>query len=741
MSRKHVKEHNLKASPDIQAVIRQSGADWTVLILALMMFMAPALGVPSEEMLQDTLKSIIISWSALLALFVFFWIGREQENTISWHPVNWLPVGLALYALGSMTWSHSYLGGVEAGRWFIFSLLVWLGGNSFNPTTMPRLAWGIHLGVTVASIWTALQFWFDFKYFPQGADPASTFVNRNFFAEYAVCALPLSFYLLTSESRTRWIAALTISIAFNIAAIMMSGTRSALVGTLLLMGILLVILLRFGNCMEASKWSLNTRFLVPVSMLLIAIGFGLFPTQNEQLIASFGGGNAIDRAISRTISLTKPTEYTEGSFSIRSVMWLATGRMIEANPVMGVGAGAWEVQAPLYQTSGSQLETDFYAHNEVLQLLAEYGLVGWVFLIGLVSYLSLTALRTWNSKSPHSRREAPLRALSLSSLFVLFVVSSAGFPWRLAATGALFAICLGILAASDLRLYAGKQGLRSFVISLAPRISGFGVAISSCLLCLAVYVSYQSMDAERKLVRGIKLALTVSKSGQPNNPYWDVAKADLIQLMKEGIAINPHYRKLTPMAADELASWGDWENAVWIWESVLTSRPNVVAIAANISRGYLQMGNYDKSLAFYERAAKLQPTAPAVRSLHVLLLAQTQKYAEAAVAAKVAFDAGVTDYDLVFAAYKIGVNSHDWPLAKQALEIRIKKWPNEAHDGWLKLGDIYNHAEHKNVVKALKSYREAVKSVPDSQREALIAKIPAEYRVKVSDTGGWLPQN
>lgn len=35
------------------------------------------------------------------------------------------------------------------------------------------------------------------------------------------------------------------------------------------------------------------------------------------------------------------------------------------------------MQAPRYQRVESQLETDYYAHNEILQLLAEYGLVGW----------------------------------------------------------------------------------------------------------------------------------------------------------------------------------------------------------------------------------------------------------------------------------------------------------------------------------------------------------------------------
>ena len=42
-------------------------------LLALMLLLAPALGVPAQAMLQDTLKSIIVAFCTLLAAFVFLW--------------------------------------------------------------------------------------------------------------------------------------------------------------------------------------------------------------------------------------------------------------------------------------------------------------------------------------------------------------------------------------------------------------------------------------------------------------------------------------------------------------------------------------------------------------------------------------------------------------------------------------------------------------------------------------------
>jgi O-antigen ligase len=131
--------------------------DWTVIILALMIFLAPAVGVPNEMMLQDTLKSIVVSFAAVGAGLLFFWHQRNRRDGLRWHAIMWLPLALMFYALGSMVWSHTYLGGVEAIRWFVFSLIVWLGINTFSRQRTPYLLEGIHWGAFVCSLWTRTQ--------------------------------------------------------------------------------------------------------------------------------------------------------------------------------------------------------------------------------------------------------------------------------------------------------------------------------------------------------------------------------------------------------------------------------------------------------------------------------------------------------------------------------------------------------------------------------------------------------
>ncbi|MFO1278435.1 MAG: O-antigen ligase family protein [Burkholderiaceae bacterium] len=709
--------------------------DWTVIILALMMFLAPAVGVPHEEMLQDTLKSIVVAFAALGAGLMFFWHQRNRRDALRWHALVWLPLALMFYAIGSMAWSHAYLGGVEAIRWFILGLLLWLGLNTLSRERLPWLFWGIHCGVLVASLWTALQFWTDFRYFPQGPNPASTFVNRNFFAEFVVCTLPFSTLLILRAKASALIALLAFTTAFNLVAMMMTGTRSALLALLAMLLVLPVILYRYRKLFAFSSWGAGSRILLFGVLLGTTLGLGLINTNNPKIIEEHRleqrGMNALERAFARSKSMTQTEEYTQRSFSVRLVMWKATARIIQARPFSGVGAGAWEVDIPLYQAEGSQLETDYYVHNEILQLLAEYGLVGWLFLLCLLGYLTQAAWKTLRAATPDEQAEAPLRAITLLAMLMFLIVSNAGFPWRMASTGALFALMLAILGASDARLgYRGAMaGIR---LPWKPAYSQVGAVVMMICLALAAYVSQQAAESESKIVRAVKLALSISQSGDYHNPRWDKTKREMLNLIQEGIELNPHYRKITPMVADELAKWGDWRNAVWIWESVLGSRPYVVAIMSNVARGYAQMGQNDKALEYLKRAKELQPKATSVNSLEVILLSRSGKEAQALKQTRELVASGNFDFDLINAAYVLGARAKDWPFAIKALELRSERWPEQKADGLIKLGHLYASVpDIRDDDKALASYKAALAAAPEANRAAVRAQIPPAYQARL----------
>lgn len=698
----------------------------TVVLFALMMVLAPALGVPHEEMLQDTLKSIIVSFCVLGAALLFFWQQMGRRDQLRWHALMWLPLALFAYAVGSMAWSHTYLAGVEAVRWFIFSLLLWLGINTLSRERLPVLAWSIHGGALVASLWAALQFWVDFNFFPQGPHPASTFVNRNFFAEFAVCTLPFAALLLARARQSAQVALLSASSGLVIVAILMTGTRAALIALWLQLLVLLpYIAWMYRRQFAFSGWSRGTQAVAAGVLLASVAGLGLIPTGDPKIAEEGRGVTALERGFQRTGSISP----SDPSLGVRMIMWEATGRIIEQRPLSGVGAGAWESEVPLYQAEGSQLETDYYVHNEFLQLLAEYGLVGWLFLLALAAYLLFAFWRTLLGKGPGAQAEAPWRAVFLCSLLCLFVVSNIGFPWRMAATGALFALCLAALGASDARL--GSAGRWSAMrLAWRPAFSRAGVGLSVAGLVLAAYITHLAAESEEKIVRATKIALTITASGSPNHPRWDKRKQEMLKLIREGIEINPHYRKITPMVADELARWGDWKNATWIWESVLSSRPYVVAIISNVARGYTTMGKPEKALAYLERAKKLQPRAPSVRSLEVILLSRTGKEPQALELGRRAIADKLHDYDLANAVFLLAWRAGDYTLASQAMQLRMEGWPGTRAEGHVQLGNMYVSAG--DPAKALSAFQQAVALASDSQRDALLRQVPPAYRAKLA---------
>ena len=699
--------------------------DWTVALLALAVFLAPALGVPTEEMLQDTLKSIVVSFAALGAALVFFWHQRRRSDPLRWHAVLWLPLLLMAYALGSMAWSHTYLAGVEAIRWFIFSLLLWLGINTLSRERLPLLAWGVHAGAVIASLWAVLQFLIDFRLFPQGPNPASTFVNRNFFAEFAVCTLPFTALLLLRARQSSQIALLAITGALVIVAVLMTGTRSALAAMWLqLLVVLPVIAWLYRKQLAIGQWDRSRQALAVGLMLVTILGLGMIPTQNTKIREEARGATALERGFKRTAAISP----NDASVDIRMIMWKATGRMMLARPLSGVGAGAWESDIPLYQSSGSQLETDFYVHNEYLQLLAEYGLAGWVFLLSLFAYLIASAWHTVRDRTEQGRAEGPFRATVLCSLLALLMVSNMGFPWRMASTGAIFAMCLAALAASDARLgfHARWAAMPLF---WSPARSQVATLASVACIALALYITQQAALAEQKIVKATKIALSISGAGDYNNPKYDRYKTELLRLIREGIAINPHYRKVTPLVADELARWGDWTNAIWIWESVLSSRPYVVAIISNVARGYASTGNTPQALVYLKRASRLQPDAPAVRSLEVILLSRAGRNAEALALGRDSIQRGAIDHDLLRATAAIAKRQGDHALAAKAMELLLPLLPQGRAAAYLDLGHLYHSAQLNDQVQALEAYRMAIKLTAPAQRPSLQAEIPAAFWV------------
>jgi O-antigen ligase len=253
--------------------------------------------------------------------------------------------------LGSMIWSHTYLGGVEAIRWFIFSVAA-VAGHEYAVARPPAATGlGHPLGAVVASLWTALQFWIrisnTFRRGPTRRRPSSTGTSS---LSLRCARLPFSVPAAGAGTAVGQIAFLAFTTGFNIVAILMTGTRSALDRV---HGFLLdpardpvpvpqaVGLLPVGAAAIGS-WLFGVLFAT-------VLGLGLIQTGNAKLLEEHRRleqrGKCAGAWLLRGPSRSRQTEeYTERSFSVRLVMWKATMRIIKEAPAdrrrgRGVGSG------------------------------------------------------------------------------------------------------------------------------------------------------------------------------------------------------------------------------------------------------------------------------------------------------------------------------------------------------------------------------------------------------------------
>jgi tetratricopeptide (TPR) repeat protein len=401
--------------------------------------------------------------------------------------------------------------------------------------------------------------------------------------------------------------------------------------------------------------------------------------------------------------------------------------MMIANPWTGVGAGAWEVQIPLYQRDNTTLETDYYAHNEWLQLVSEYGLVvGGLVMAFFLAFLVQATTKTLRLLQ-HEASEASTRAIVLASLLAMFIVSNAGFPWHLAGCGSLLALSFGALAASDNRLGKQKKWAVTGFLSCRP-VAVAMPGVTLCCLALAIYLTEQAWQAERKIVHAIQLGIFLGQTLPPPARPEAERKAKMLAELREGISINPHYRSFVAIAAEKLSASGDHANAARVLESVVASRPNVAALWYGLAMNYAQSGQHERANAALQQVQRLKPDAIETVTLKVTLLSKAGHEDQAIALVTQMLDAKKFDFELLQTGYALGLKTRNQDLAVQSLLLFDQTWPEHAADTYFRLGSLYANSITVDDTKALAAFKRGLSAVPDQERKNYIRQVPERFR-------------
>jgi len=202
-----------------------------------------------------------------------------------------------------------------------------------------------------------------------------TYINKNHFAGFLAAALPCGLALILHRARRRRGPRPTRLRDRLVDQLSPEGIRSLLLGLLLVVGIagLLLSLSRAGTALgiaalaatvvTAGRKGLRTRLVVATLVVAVA----------AVPLAQIGADRLSDRFARSKDDLLS---------GHRAVVWSDTSSMALDFPVVGTGFGTFSAVYPLYRSPEVRLFFD-HAHNDLLQALAEGGVIG-IFFLGMI---------------------------------------------------------------------------------------------------------------------------------------------------------------------------------------------------------------------------------------------------------------------------------------------------------------------------------------------------------------------
>jgi O-antigen ligase len=277
------------------------------------------------------------------------------------------------------------------------------------------------------------------------------------------------------------------------------------------------------------------------------------------LILLFSGGLYLARSDWWKIFQGDPDRWT----------WMATAlKTFSAHPLFGVGPGAFGEAYPLFRVDPWGLNS-LYAHNFILEIVAERGIIGGGALLGLIG---LGLWRVW--RNPHTIGLAV--GLAGFCLFNLFHIgfSFPGLFW-------LFVFGLG-LAGSEISDHSAQVPNKKRIALVG--VLGLAVGVAS----FAVFRANQLAEKARVAVQQGQSTLALD---------W----------AETGLRWNPWYPPLYQVRAALRLHRQDWDGASDDLRRTVSLAPSRAGYRMERAELAWERGERDLALAEYERATELLP--------------------------------------------------------------------------------------------------------------------------------------
>lgn len=284
----------------------------------------------------------------------------------------------------------------------------------------------------------------------------------------------------------------------------------------------------------------------------------------------------------------------ESSFTARILFNKDGLEIIKDYPILGTGGGGWET---LYQSYQSSPYFTTLAHNYFIQLWIEVGILGLIFILGILFLLTMFSIRTYRHLLEDTNSKVLIVGMYIT-IFTMLLHALIDFDMSMSAYAIVLWVTVGLLIAKldfeDCKIIKYTDKLK-FLKSKS--LSYITVAISLVLVFTMGSMVLSNIYAEK----GVE-ASEIDKIGNVMLNFEKAVKYDKLEPTSKLNLANTYMSLYSATEDIEYA-----KKAIELMDKYIELSEYSSVANANAGNFYLSIGEIDKGLEHLEKSVEMQP--------------------------------------------------------------------------------------------------------------------------------------
>ncbi len=545
-----------------------------LLLLVAMVFAPAGNGLLSGH--HELLKSYTAG--VLIPLMMLWWLYQQKAQKHINHTVHFTKYWMfALWLFGTVSIFWSVNTDFTINKWLLWTTmaLLFILSLRINYQSLVKLAWGLFIIACILSAIGIAQYFEIINFIGQAVTPGATFSNKNFASQVIVLMAPIGFYLLFKTKSLYKTYLILFGITIIILFIFYTQTRAAwLAVSVEITLILLYLWLVRKHIYTKLLWHRKKYLPVIASLIFLLIMVNI----------TKDGWQPFWQVIADKIAITTQQGGDSGRFNI----WAIALQMWQDNPIIGTGLGTFFDNMAnggydSYNTKGTQR-----AHNDLVELSTELGLLGILLFSGAVISLFMSfvsIIKTTNQQWQVEQIFYTMLMIALAGSFVNLLFSS---PYQHIYPNILFVIYSALLISAQTHYH-----IKNKIIKLTNKKWLMTVAMGLVLTFLVMIIAtHQS---------------TVNTYYRSSNYIIKVANNNVAEVSLKPLINTPSFSTSRRSFLEGLFASGKYQASIYMAKDILRYWPKNHTALFRISLAYIEMNNYDKANIYLEKLKAISP--------------------------------------------------------------------------------------------------------------------------------------